>query len=123
MSARVVKIKKIKDHPKASNLQFTRINGNVTIFPSGDFRTGDLAVYIAPGTVVPTERPEFNWLPTRKSHYRVGTIRLRGIPSVGFLLRHEPGDGPEGSDVSADLGIETPDPPTLWQRIKKWLVS
>ncbi len=105
MSAIVIRIGKIGIHPRADNLQITTVNGRSTIFPKGDYRQDDLAVYIEPGTVVPCERPEFRWL-TRKSKFKVRKKYIRGIPSYGFLIPWVPGDGGEGSDISADLDIE-----------------
>lgn len=125
MSARVVRVGKVGVHPKADNLQITCVDGRCTIFPTGDYAPGDLAVYVEPGTVVPTDRPEFAWLSNR-ARTKVRKAYLRGVPSYGFLIPYEEGDGPEGADVSEYLGIEVPRkpvPPTLWQRIVAWVVG
>ncbi len=123
MSAIVVKISKVGKHPKADNLELTTVNGRTTIFPRGDFCHGDLAVYIEPGTVVPCARPEFSWL-SKKPNHRVRKAYIRKIPSYGFLIKWEQGDGPEGTDISEDLEIEVPSKKTtLLERVWLWLTS
>jgi len=126
MSATVVRLGKVGKHPKADHLEITCVNGRCTIFPAGDYEPGGLAVYVEPGTVVPCDRPEFAWLSKR----RKTTVRkayIRGIPSYGFLIPYTSHDGPEGTDVSEDLGIEVPKAApvpglSFLQRIVKWLV-
>lgn len=125
MSAKVVRVGKVGNHPKADNLQITCVEGRCTIFPTGDYAPGDLAVYVEPGTVVPTNRPEFSWLSNRP-RTKVRKAYLRGIPSYGFLIPYETGDGAEGADVSEYLGIEVPKAPapkSLYQRFVAWLTS
>ncbi len=120
MSAIVVKLGKIGKHPRADRLEITTVNGRSTIFPSGDYESGDLAIYVEPGTVVPCDRPEFSWLSNR-ARTKVRKAYIRGVPSYGFLIPHTSHDGPEGTDVSSDLGIETPAPLSAYQRILNWI--
>ncbi len=124
MSAVVVRLGKIGKHPKADNLEITTINGRSTIFPTGDYAPGCLAVYVEPGTVVPCDRPEFSWL-SKRAKTKVRKAYIRGIPSYGFLIPYSPIDGPEGTDCSEDLGIEVakPKPLSLLGRVVSWLFA
>lgn len=122
MAAVVVKIGKVGKHPKADHLEITQVLGRCTIFPEGEYKQDELAVYIEPGTVVPCDRPEFEWL-SNKPRTKVRKAYLRGIPSYGFLIPYTSHDGPEGTDVSEDLGIESKKSPpkSAFQRFVAWL--
>ncbi len=125
MAAVVVKLGKVGTHPKADHLQITCVNGRCTIFPTGDYEPGGMAVYVEPGTIVPCDRPEFSWLSSRKTT-KVRKAYIRGIPSYGFLIPWTGHDGPEGTDVSADLGIELPKPAvvsSILTRVWLWLTA
>ncbi len=124
MAAVVVRIGKIGRHPFADDLCITCVNGRCTIFPTGDYWPGDKAVYVEKDTVVPTARPEFHWL-SKKPFHKVRKAYIRGIPSYGFLIPYQDGDGDVGNDISADLDIFVPTKPkfSLWQRFKSWVTS
>lgn len=92
----VVRIGPVSKHPNADRLELTTIhadaNGNggyPVIFGKGDFKTGDLAVYVPVDAVVPDEpRWSFLWEgainpPPRKR--RIRAKKLRGIFSMGIL--------------------------------------
>lgn len=126
MSAVVVRIGKVGKHPNADNLQITTINGRSTIFPTGDFKPGDKAVLIEPGTVVRTSDPRLSWLSTKKL-YRVGKVYLRKVPSYGFLLKNQY-DYPVGMNVDPYYGVVMPaySAPlapkyTFWERVLGFL--
>ncbi len=121
MAAVVVRVGKVGRHPKADFLEITTVNGRSTIFPTGDFKPGDKAVWIEPGTLLYTNDSRFRWL-TSRSIYRVGKVYLRKIPSYGFLVKNQY-DQPVGTDVSNLYAVvsvpprpEFVEPPTLWER-------
>lgn len=114
----VVKIQKVGKHPNADTLDITTVEGCPVIFRSGDFKEGDIAIYIPVDAVVPETVPDTEWLGTGK-HRRIKAKKLRGIFSMGLLLPLDKtipevanGFWP-GSDVAHHLGIikyEEPEP-------------
>lgn len=96
-SVPIVQIGKIGRHPNADNLSLTQITGETVIFKTGDFKEGDLAIYVPEDAVVPTTVPGTEFLGT---HRRIRAKRLRGLFSCGLLLPVSilPED-PEGMDA------------------------
>lgn len=78
----VVRIKSIEPHPNADRLELIKVWGYTAIVKKGDFRVGDLAVYIEPDYVVPETEP-FAFL---GKHRRIKARRLRGVWSQGLLM-------------------------------------
>lgn len=83
----LVQIGEVTKHPNADTLSITQVNGYPVIFRTGDFKTGDEAVYIPVDAMVPTDRPEFAFLKKEgKDRHRIKAMRLRGIFSMGLLV-------------------------------------
>lgn len=139
---KVVKIERIEEHGNADSLELAVIRGFRSVVKKGQYRQGDLAVYIPEAALIPEyllkrlglwddekskgrlNGPEGN---------RVKAIKLRGVVSQGILLELEPnpsgntqyavtnGEGDilsvlEGVDVAEALGIkkwEPEIPPTM----------
>jgi RNA ligase (TIGR02306 family) len=99
----VVKVGDIERHPNADTLSLTRVHGGYpVIFRTGDFKPGDLAVYIPIETTLPaTEQFAFLKDSERK---RLRAKKLRGIFSMGLLIP-APADTCEGDDVCELMGI------------------
>ncbi len=91
---RVFRIGKVGKHPSADTLSITQGPGGYPVcFKTGEFASGDLAVHIPVDAVVDTARPEFSWLADKASLAgdgrflcRVKSVKLRNIPSYGFLV-------------------------------------
>ena len=84
----LIRVGEFGKHPNADSLSITQVYGQNVIFKSGGFQTGELAVYIPPDTVLPTD-PEHPLLKDNaylKPGGRVDAVRLRGIFSNGFLV-------------------------------------
>lgn len=98
----VVRIKTIEDHPNAHSLDIIPLyeGGFNAIARKGDFKVGDLAIYVEPDYVVPPDAEMFAFLP----HKRVKSKKLRGVWSQGLLVPALPGME-EGQDVMEMLGI------------------
>lgn len=128
----------IEPHPNADAIELANVGGYVSIVKKGQFKTGDLAVYLQEQSVLP------DWLLKKMSFWndlnnkgmlagsagnRVKAIRLRGIFSQGILmpLQHdtegciwchypERSDGAmativhEGQDVAEILGVTKYEP-------------
>ncbi len=121
----------IEPHPNADAIEIARIGDYQSIVKKGQFKDGDLAVYIPEQAVVP------EWLLKELGFWdaardkgalngalgnRVKAIRLRGIVSQGLVLeaRMVPAlsvgpddsyDCPIGWDCSTALGITKYEPP------------
>lgn len=115
----VVKIGKVGQHPNADRLSITEVCGRYpVIFQKGAFAPGDLAVHIPPDALVPVDRPEFSFLADKAKNgvHRVKFIKLRKVPSFGFLVPVPDGlDLREGDDVRSVLGVEKYDPGPCYQ--------
>lgn len=104
----VVRIGAIQKHPNADTLSITHVHGGYPcIMRTGDFKEGDLAVYVPVDAVVPTDKPRFSFL---GEHARIRAKRLRGIFSMGLLSPVEEG-WELGKDVAETLGIVKYEPP------------
>ena len=87
-------------HPGADRLEVARVGGFECVVPKGQFGSGDLAVYLPEGSVVPEEVLDELGLRGRlagAAANRVKAMRLRGVVSQGLLL-------PVSSRLLADAG-------------------
>lgn len=105
----VVEIESVEPHPDADALELTNIGGWQCVIRKGQFKPGDLAVYIEPDYVVPTTRPEFAFLDKKGlgRPHRLKAVKLRGAVSYGLLIE-VPADLDHrvvGDNVMDDLGI------------------
>ncbi len=118
----VVRVGPAEKHPGADRLEMTRVNDYPVLFLSGQFREGDLAVYVPVDAVVPLDDPRWTFL---DGHCRIKARRLRGVFSCGLLTELParppnpslecPSDRPwqVGDNAAEALGIvryEPPDP-------------
>lgn len=101
----VVKLGKIGKHPNADSLSIWNGPQGPLCFRTEDFKEGDLATFIPADSIVPLFNPVFSFLSPRNATepdatFRVRGVRLRGIPSVGLLVRAPPGasDGDDGAE-------------------------
>ncbi|MBL6664101.1 MAG: hypothetical protein ISP71_08385 [Flavobacteriales bacterium] len=107
--ASIEKIKEVAGHPNADKLDIVKVLGYHCIVKKGEYKEGDLVVFIQPDTVLPDEK----WAEFYKSKSkRVKAIKLRGewsfgivesIQRVGLLYFIE--DCSEGMDVTRQLGV------------------
>lgn len=103
----VVRVGSIKKHPNADSLSVTKVYDYPVIMRTGDFAEGDLAVYVPVDSVVPTTDPRFAFL---GEHTRIQAKRLRGVFSMGLLVKPDP-SWIEGQDVCEALGVKKYEPP------------
>ncbi len=126
----------IKEHPNADALELARVGDYISIVGKGQFKTGDLGVYIPEAAVVP------EWLLKEigldgklagKAKNRVKAMKLRGVISQGLIYPINNSDAvphisfdaseitpmtpygclpvKEGDDVTELLGITKYEPP------------
>src|SRR5271170_4228511 len=112
----IVRISETVPHTNADSLEIIKIGEFQCVSRIGTFKTGDLAVYIQPDSVVPQTEPfRFIWndnvtldgtVPERRR--RITVKKLRGEWSEGLLLPvsdflvYDPAEvalGQEGADV------------------------
>lgn len=104
--ATIQRVRNVRPHPNADALDIVQVLGWQVVTKRGEFKDGDLAIYIVIDTVLP-ERPEFEFL--RNKHFRIKPIRLRGEESAGicFPLSILPPstEVTDGLDVSSLIGV------------------
>ena len=81
--ASIQKITNLRPHPNADALELVDILGWQVVVKKGEFKEGDLCVYIATDSIV-EERPEYEFL--RKNHFRIRPVKLRQQPSNGIVF-------------------------------------
>ena len=115
----------IEPHENADALELAKVGGYRAVVVKGRYQTGDLAVYVPEGSLVPGYLQERLGLVGRlagSKKNRVKAIRLRGVLSQGLIVpidgggTIENGHGArravsEGDDLAAFLGIEKYVPP------------
>lgn len=100
-----VRLNKFGKHPNADSLSIISVHGRPVIFKTADFEPGSMAIHIPPDAIVDTTKPEFAWLAKDgATEHRVKFVRLRGIPSYGFLIP-APEGAIEGQNFQDALGI------------------
>ncbi len=118
----------------ADFIELASIEGWQCIVKKGDFRVGDLGLYLEIDSVPPDtslfrflwepKKPDAAWDGCRPAKYRVRTMRLRGQLSQGLLMplsaispadagngTRDPLDWTEGKDVTGLLSVVKYDPP------------
>jgi RNA ligase (TIGR02306 family) len=115
--AEIVRIH-LQPHEEADNLSVVNLFGGYTcIVRTADWEEGQLAAYILPDSVVPTDRPEFSFLAKDSDNpkpHRIRVMRLRGKYSMGLLIP-APEGSQEGDDVAEQLGVTRYEPPILYK--------
>ena len=96
----VVRVGKVGKHPNADTLSIWNGPQGPIVFRTGDFNDGDLACFIPIDSLVRTDLQCFSFLAPKSKDgiFRVRGIKLRGVPSVGILVRV-----PDGKCVGDNL--------------------
>lgn len=106
----VVEVGKIGKHPNADSLSITHVLGDYpVIFRTGDYKTGDKAVYVPVDAMVPDTDERWEFL---SGHNRIRAKRLRGIFSMGLFTTADP-SWEVGQIVQDELGILKYEAPIL----------
>ncbi|MDQ1336307.1 MAG: ligase [Thermodesulfobacteriota bacterium] len=129
--ASVQRVLEIRPIEQADLIELVKIQGWQCVTKKGEFRVGDLGVYLEVDAIPPdTETFQFLWQPRAKPdpfavvaplppqprppNFHIRTVKLRGVLSQGlFLPLHlfSLGDVHEGDDVTERLGVEKYEPP------------
>jgi RNA ligase (TIGR02306 family) len=81
--ATIQKVVNVRQHPNADALDLVQVLGWQVVTKRGEYKDGDLCVYVVIDTVLP-ERAEFEFL--RNKNFRIKPIRLRGEESAGIVF-------------------------------------
>jgi len=108
----VIQVGEILAHDNADSLERTMVYGWQCCLRKGQFKQGDLAVFIPPDYLVEVARPEFAFLAPRAKNglARITAMRMRGALSYGLIIPCPEG-ATVGECVMARLGITRYEPP------------
>lgn len=92
----VERVNQVEPHPNADRLDVIQVLGYKVVVTKGDFAAGDRVVYFPPDILIPTDIADLlgvrKYLKaavypglTKKTNCRVGSCRLRGVASHGFV--------------------------------------
>lgn len=107
----VCKIDGIEKHNNADTLEVIQVKGWNVISKMGQYKVGDLVIFIPPDSIIPQEMIEKYELTYMKNGGRTQTVKLRGVISQGLILPCPKGYEKVGTDVSKVLGITKWQPP------------
>ncbi len=120
MSSHIVEVCEITDvqpHPNADRLDIAQVKGWQCVTGRGQYRKGDIAIYIPIDSVLPESLETILFPPESKvrlNNRRVKSIKLRGAISQGMLMDFKDisaEEMPVGTDMSESLGITKWEPP------------
>lgn len=110
----VVEVQELLPHPNADTLSRVAVHGFTVNVKTDMWTVGDLAAYIPPDSLVPLDRPAFEFLKDPKKpdaeFHRIKVIKQRGLYSQGMLIP-APSSAQIGDNVAGMLGIEHYVPP------------
>lgn len=111
--ASIERISAVRVHPNADKLELATIQGWQAVVKRGDFRDGDLCVFVPPDTIL----PDAEWSAFLKDKskpdkpIRLRTAKIRGEFSQGLVLPltvlgEHARRWHEGADVGGELGVK-----------------
>jgi RNA ligase (TIGR02306 family) len=83
--ATIQKIHSIKQHPnpEVEKLEIAKIMEWPVVVPKGQYREGELVVFIEIDSIVPEANPYFEFM--RRQKFRIWNARFKGAPSSGLV--------------------------------------
>lgn len=119
--ASIARITELLPIAGADRIELARVAGWQCVVKKGEFKPGELAVYLEIDAV-PPDREAFAWLWQPKgqtgvkqpSTFRIRTLRLRGTLSQGLLMplgQAGVTNAIEGDDLTEQLGVTKYEPP------------
>ena len=109
----VCKIENIIALENADKLEMVQVKGWNCLVGKGQYKIGDLVVFVPPDSIIPNELIDRYELTYLRHGGRVGTTKLRGYISQGLILDLPNGKFKVKDDVTEILGItkyESPEP-------------
>jgi RNA ligase (TIGR02306 family) len=82
----VVEVVEVKEHPNADALEVVKISGYdyTIVTKKGEFKVGDLGVFVEPDYMVPTDHEKFNFLKTAKKNFIA--LQHESYVVFGFII-------------------------------------
>lgn len=115
MSALIVEvcsIDNVEHHPNADKLDIATVKGWNCIVGRGDYKPGDVIVFVPTDSIIPENLIEEYKLTYLRNGSRVRATKLRGFVSQGLILNIPKGKNWRvGHDVAKELGITKWEPP------------
>jgi len=108
--ASIQKISDIQPIPNADAIEVATILGWKVVVKKNEFKVGDICIYCEIDSVMPSDKPAFEFLRNKK--FRIKTCKLRGQISQGIAFPLEIlSEGAyaaveEGDDVTEELGVK-----------------
>ena len=112
LKVETVRIGTMRKHENADSLSVVKVFDYPVVVRTEDYKEGDIAIYVPVDSMVDTTRPEFSFLHNGKQMERIRAKKLRGIFSMGLLVKCN-AVAVEGEDWTGALGItkyEEPEP-------------
>lgn len=121
LSVRAVRVDAIYPHPNADRLDIVKFGNYQTCEAKGKYKLGDIVAHFPPDILIPSTFGEgagvANYLKTAlypgdttKSKCRVGAVRLRGVPSFGFIVHACANPGEDLNESYGAVKYEPPEP-------------
>lgn len=92
----------------ADKIELAGILGWQCIVKKGEFKVGDLAIYVEIDSIMPSDNPDFAFLEPK--HYKIKTMKMRGVISQGIIfplsILHDGKTYAIGDDVTDVLHIK-----------------
>lgn len=117
-TAEVVQLTQLLSHPNADKLEIARFSlkgiGETSyevVVQKGEHQVGELVGYFSVDCIVPTNRPEFDFLTKRldgagKTHFRLRAARLRKVFSQGLIVKlKRPALEEYGRQLAEEFGV------------------
>lgn len=120
--ATIKKIDSLDIIPNSDNIEVATVGGWKVVVKKGEFKVGELAVYLEIDSFVPNELAPFLTKGTEPREYngvkgeRLRTVKLRGQISQGLLLPLEPTCKNIESLLFEDLDVSVPLNVQKWER-------
>lgn len=109
----VCEIKEIKPHSNTEvhSLEISIVKGWQCIIKKGEFKAGDKVVFIPPDTILPIEVSDRLGVTTYLNKQRVRSIKLKGEPSYGIIIKPDDQSWEIGKNVADKYGATKYEPP------------
>lgn len=82
--AHIEKIEWLRPIEGADKIELAGILGWQCIVKKGEFKVGDLAIYVEIDSIMPSDNPDFAFLESK--HYKIKTMKMRGVISQGIIF-------------------------------------
>lgn len=118
----IERVNAVQKHPNADRLDLIQVLGYQVACGRDQFKVGDAVTYFPPDILIPESVADqlgvTNYLKhgiypgdLTKTRCRVSACRIRGVPSIGFVIGPVENDGAFGIDVTQNYGGIKYEPP------------